>query len=75
MRVPVKPPVITTKCCKAILGCETCVNTWYSGTEASCPLCKAPRGYSEALELDNFLLEVAKIEYLDNEGQGEESDN
>ena len=22
-----------TKCCKIILGCETCVNSWYSGDD------------------------------------------
>ena len=37
-----KPPTIATKCCKTILGCEACVNVWYSGTEAltkTCPNC------------------------------------
>ena len=40
--VPIKPPVIVTKCCKNILGCESCINKWYSGSEAlikPCPAC------------------------------------
>ena len=41
--IPAKPPLIITKCCKNILGCETCVNQWYSGPEAmtkTCPICQ-----------------------------------
>lgn len=32
--IPLKPPAIVTRCCKVILGCEGCVNKWYSGPEA-----------------------------------------
>jgi hypothetical protein len=28
---PMRPPVILSKCCKSLLGCEECVNTYYSG--------------------------------------------
>lgn len=28
---PMKPPVIATRCCSSLLGCEVCVNTWYDG--------------------------------------------
>lgn len=65
--VPIKPPVITTKCCKTILGCEDCVNTWYSGDEAltkTCPSCRAERDYNETLllrGLDEFLNQVSKV--------------
>jgi len=65
--IPIKPPVIMTKCCKSILGCEACVNSWYSGEEAltkTCPCCRAERGYSETMllrGLDSFLVEAAKI--------------
>lgn len=51
---PLKPPVIITKCCKTILGCEECVNQLYSGTEAlskTCPLCRAERGCNETMLL------------------------
>ena len=52
--VPVKPPMIVTKCCKNILGCQACVDTWYSGTEAmakTCPICRAKRGCNETMVL------------------------
>ena len=44
LRVPLSAPPIISKCCKTILGCETCVNEWYSGEDAltkSCPLCRS----------------------------------
>ena len=39
-QVPGKPPLIISKCCKVIIGCDACVNKWHSGTDAlvkSCP--------------------------------------
>ena len=39
LSVPIKPPVIMMKCCKTILGCETCSNKWYSGEEALTKTC------------------------------------
>ena len=37
-----------------MLGCQACVDTWYSGTEAmtkTCPICRAERGCNEAMVL------------------------
>ena len=31
---PLNPPVVVTKCCKIILGCEACVNTWFMEEDA-----------------------------------------
>ena len=28
---PIRPPVMFTRCCKSILGCERCVDSLYSG--------------------------------------------
>ena len=62
--IPVKP--IVSKCCKTIIGCDRCVNEWYSGSDAltkTYPSCRAERGYSETLilrGLDGFLLEAKK---------------
>jgi len=52
--VPIRPPVIITKCCKQILGCQDCMNTWYSGPQATtktCPMCRADRGCYETMIL------------------------
>ena len=51
---PIRPPVIATRCCKAILGCEQCVNSWYSGPDMlskTCPSCRAERGCNETMVL------------------------
>lgn len=77
-RVPLKPPVIISKCCKSILGCERCINNWYSGSEAltkNCPKCGMERGYPETmllLGLDSFLSKVAPI--IQNEDEKELED-
>ena len=54
---PMKPPLIFTKCCKAVIGCEECINKWYSGEEAltkPCPLCRKARGYNETSQMLGF---------------------
>ena len=67
LRTSLTAPPIMSWCCKAILGCEACVNQWYSGKDAltkSCTLCKAQRGYTETMilrGLDDFLSRVAKV--------------
>ena len=55
---PMKPPVLLGWCCKSILGCEECLNSWYSGTDAltkTCPLCRAERGLYRNDESDDVL--------------------
>ena len=47
LSVPIKPPILVSKCCKVILGCESCINQWYSGPEALTKQCKHERGYNE----------------------------
>lgn len=55
--VPIQPPLIVSKCCKSILGCQSCIDTWFSGENAcskSCPKCRAERGYAETMRLNGF---------------------
>ena len=58
---PLVPPVIYSRCCKRIIGCQTCVDTWYggeNGTNKSCPICRAERAFAETTQLrgmDDFL--------------------
>lgn len=58
---PMAPPIIFAKCCKTILGCEKCVDTWYHGSEGqnrTCPKCRGERAYVETCRLnglDEFL--------------------
>ena len=67
-----------SKCCETIIGCERCVNGWFSGPEAltkTCPACRTERGYSETMVLrglDNFLVEVKKVIQTEDERDDEE---
>lgn len=76
--VPINPPVIVTKCYKTILGCESCINSWYSGEDAltkTCPSCRAARGYNETMllrGLDDFLIQVRKAIQTEEEREEEE---
>ncbi len=67
LMVPINPPVVMSKCCRCIIGCEKCVNNWFSGEDAltkACPNCRAKRGYSETMllrGLDVFLTDVKNV--------------
>ena len=68
-----KPPVIASKCCRSLLGCQRCVDEWYGGSEGisrSCLNCRRDRGYSETfviVGLDEFLTSVQPL--FSDEGQ------
>ena len=58
-----QPPVVVAKCCKSILGCESCPNSWYRGPDPmakTCPLCCAECGFNETMIL-NGLHDFLKI--------------
>lgn len=63
---PMKTPIIATKCCSSLLGCEECVNTWYDGVHGlskKCPHCNEPRGYAFTFQfkgLDEFITGMGK---------------
>ena len=69
---PITPPVIYTSCCKNLLGCESCVDKWYSGNEGrarNCPLCRYERGLPETSRLnglDDFLHSISSL-FADDE--------
>ena len=66
---PMKPPIIFARCCKRILGCQSCVDKWYrregeESTTLSCPLCLGERAYAETSiikGMDDFLLSIAPM--------------
>jgi hypothetical protein len=45
MSRPARPPIIYTRCCNRILGCQTCVDGWYrvDGVAKKCPICRHER--------------------------------
>jgi hypothetical protein len=63
-----RPPVVLGKRCRSLLGCETCIGTWYdSGIEGlmrNCPNCSTPRGYDETMRvagLDELLNSIRPL--------------
>jgi len=74
---PITPPVIVTKCCKNILGCQVCVDTWYSGEDAvtkTCPICRHERGCYETMVLPGLssFIEGIKKSRVDSEDDPEQ---
>ena len=45
------PPIIYSKCCKSLIGCENCVNLWYGtgpdGINKACPVCNTVRALAD----------------------------
>ena len=48
-----KPPVIFGKCCQQLLGCQTCIDTWFGGNsfEKTCINCRAERAVTQTCHL------------------------
>ena len=67
----INPPVAYARCCQSIVGCEHCVDRWYSGDEGrmkNCPLCRRERASSEMSRLNglNDFLDGIKV-FFDDE--------
>ena len=66
------PPIIFAKCCKRLLGCESCVDSWYrgeSGMTKTCPQCRSERAYADTCRvhgIDEFLNGVLKLVTTDD---------
>ena len=61
---PMVPPIIFAKCCKCILGCQQCVDTWYRGEARTCPRCRSDRAYVETCRpngMDDFLTAITPL--------------
>ena len=69
------PPVVIMKCCRIIIGCEACVNGWFTGDDAllkPCPSCRTERGYTETMVLrgmDDFLKDLRKCNLAPASGE------
>lgn len=63
----IQSPLVLAKCCKTVIGCESCVNSWYSGPDAlskTCPRCRAEKGFCETMRilgLDELVAGVKRI--------------
>lgn len=51
-----KPPIIVTKCCRAILGCQSCVDqAGDDGLSKSCPNCTADRKLVSSISANELM--------------------
>lgn len=70
---PMVPPVVASKCCNTLLGCNGCINEWYKGAEGldkTCPNCREQRGYANTMHfkgLDEFLIGMSQAMKQDDE--------
>ena len=77
--VPMKPPVIVAKCCKNMLGCQGCVDRWYSGPDQMtklCPMCRTDRAYGDTMVLrglSEFLDNIRKVYCRNEDGHSAEA--
>ena len=78
------PPVIFGRCCKSLIGCQSCTDQWFRGEtglmQQACPKCRAERAYAETCVfkgIDDFLLAIHPLVQLDTETSGalDEEDN
>lgn len=75
--VPMKPPVIIARCCKNMLGCQGCVDRWYSGPDQMtklCPICRTDRAYNDTMilrGLSEFLDNIRKVYCRDEDGENQ----
>ena len=61
--IPMKPPIVSTGCCKRLLGCQACMEEVYiqHPLDPTCPLCRRPSETSVFRGLDEFLIAVAGL--------------
>ena len=75
----ISPPLVVMKCCRILLGCEACVNNWFTGEDAltkQCPSCRIERGYTETMVLrgmDDFLRSLGNCELATDREQSPET--
>ena len=42
------PPIVFGRCCKSLIGCQSCVDRWFQGLmQQTCPKCRAEKAYPE----------------------------
>ena len=59
------PPIVFGRCCKSLIGCQSCVDRWFQGLmQQTCPKCRAERAYPETCVIkgiDEFLVAIQPL--------------
>ena len=60
----ITPPAIFSRCCRYLIGCEKCIDKWYTDRNKSCPRCRQERSFPDTCRLnglDDFLTIVRDL--------------
>ena len=64
-RIPARKPLIACSECNSPIGCQKCVNEWYSGIQGlqqKCPKCRYERGLTKTAVLRGSIIYFSKYE-------------
>ena len=77
-RIPARKHLIACSECNSLIGCQKCVNEWYSGIQGlqlKCPKCRCERGLTKAVALKCFDKLLQQIRNLKDSRSSDDSDS
>ena len=77
-RIPARKHLIACSECNSLIGCQKCVNEWYSGIQGlqlKCPKCRCERGLTKAVALKGFGKLLQQIRNLKDSRSSDDSDS
>ena len=75
-RHPPKSPIVACYECASIIGCQKCLDRWYSGgLNKPCPKCRTPRGLAKSFHFKGFDDLISQIKVMENLSSSSESES
>ena len=77
-RIPAKKPLIACSEFNGLIGCQKCVNEWYSGIQGlqeKYPKCRCERGLTKTVVLKGFDKLLQQIRNLKDSTSSDDSDS
>ena len=77
-RTPARKPLIACSECNSFIGCQKCVNEWYSGIQGlqqKCPKSRCKRGLTKTVVLKGFDKLLQQIRNLKDCTSSDDSDD
>ena len=75
-RIPARKTLIVCSECNSLIGCQKCVNEWYSGLQGlqqKCPKCRCERGLIKTVVLKGFNKLLQQIRNLKESTSSDDS--
>ena len=76
--IPAGKPLIACSECYSLIGCQKCVNEWYSGIQGlqeKCPKCRCERGLTKTVVLKGFDKLLQQIRNLKESASSDDCDS